>query len=106
MAKLVWSTEPAKPTVPIPPEQQTIRMRIEKAGRGGKTVTVADGLLGAKVDAATLLSALKKACGGGGALRASRTPEGTACFALELQGDHIAKVADLLRSRGFRVKGA
>ena len=106
MAKLVWSTQPARPTAPVPPDKQTIRMRIEKAGRGGKTVTVADGLLGSKDDAATLLSTLKKACGGGGAVRESTTPDGTPCFALEVQGDHLAKVAELLRGRGFRVKGA
>ena len=106
MAKLVWSTQPAKSAAPVPPDKQTIRMRIEKAGRGGKTVTVADGLLAPKADAATLLSALKKSCGGGGALRESKTPEGAACFALEVQGEHLAKVAELLRGRGFRVKGA
>lgn len=87
------------------PTAQTIRLRIEKAGRGGKTVTVADGLLGAKADAAALLSTLKKAFGGGGALRDSKTPDGTPCFALELQGDHLARLADLLRDRGYRVKG-
>lgn len=110
MAKLVWSSQPVKPAgssspAPVPPDRQTIRMRIEKAGRGGKTVTVADGLLGTKEDAATLLSSLKKACGGGGAARESKAPDGTACFALEIQGDHLAKVAELLRARGFRVKG-
>lgn len=105
MAKLVWSTQPARPAAPIPPDQQTVRMRIEKAGRGGKTVTVADGLLGSKDDAAALLSLLKKACGGGGAMRDSKTPDGTACYALEVQGDHLVKVADLLRERGYRVKG-
>ena len=106
MPKLVWSTQPARPAAPVPPDRQTIRLRIEKAGRGGKTVTVADGLLGPKDDASAVLSALKKACGGGGALRDSRTPEGVPCFALEVQGDHLAKVAELLRGRGFRVKGA
>lgn len=106
MAKLVGSTQPARAAAPIPPERQTIRLRIEKAGRGGKTVTVADGLLGTKDEAAEALSTLKKACGGGGALRESRTPDGTACFALEVQGDHLARVAGLLRARGFRVKGA
>jgi translation initiation factor 1 len=106
LAKLVWSTEAAKPGPPVRPDQQTFRMRIEKAGRGGKTVTVADGLLATKDEAATLLSALKKACGGGGAVRESKTPDGTACFALEVQGDHLAKIAELLRGRGFRVKGA
>ena len=105
MARLVWSTESAKPSAPVPPDKQTIRLRIEKAGRGGKTVTVADGLLGSKDDASALLSALKKACGGGGALRDSKTADGTPCFALEVQGDHLAKVAELLRDRGYRVKG-
>ena len=105
MAKLVWSTQPARPAAAVPPDKQTIRMRIEKAGRGGKTVTVADGFLGSRDDAAALLSTLKKACGGGGALRDSKTPDGTSAFALEIQGDHLAKVAEFLRERGYRVKG-
>ena len=60
MAKLVWSSEPPKRAAAAaapasaPPDKQAIRLRIEKAGRGGKTVTVADGFLGARDDAAAM----------------------------------------------------
>jgi translation initiation factor 1 len=41
------------------------------------------------------LADLKRACGAGGTLRDT---------AIELQGDHRDRVADRLRSQGFKVK--
>lgn len=79
------------------PERITAKLRIEKGGRGGKTVTVIDGLPRNREFLAGLAADLKRACGAGGT-----AGDG----AVEVQGDHRATVAALLRARGFTVKGA
>jgi translation initiation factor 1 len=84
---------PPLPEPLVPPAQQTVRIAVEKRKRG-KVVTVLRGLAD---DAARpeLLKSLKNACGAGGTL----SPEG-----LEIQGDHAARIAELLKSAGYRLK--
>ena len=77
------------------PSEQTIRMRIEKQKRGGKTVTVCDGF---ELDARDLAAAgksLKALCACGGT---------SAGGIVELQGDHREKAATWLRAAGYKVK--
>ncbi len=90
-----------EPRASLPPEKQSVHVRMERAGRGGKTVTVAGPFLLVRAAAAALLSELKRACGGGGALKIGITPAGDAAFFLELQGDHRTRLPALLRARGF-----
>lgn len=78
------------------PARLVLKMRIEKTGRGGKTVTVIDGLPRNAVFAAALAQELKRSCGTGGALR-----EG----AVELQGDLRDRARELLSLKGYIVKG-
>ena len=71
-------------------------VRMEKASRGGKTVTV---VLGFPKDAAflkELTQEIKRACGTGG----TATDDG-----VELQGDLRERVRELLLAKGFGVKG-
>lgn len=84
---------PPPPAPIVPPEQQLVRIAVEKRKRG-KVVTVLRGLIN---DAALpeLLKSLKNACGAGGTL----LPNG-----LEIQGDHAKPVAELLRAARYRVK--
>jgi translation initiation factor 1 len=93
---------PGEPAASIARERQRVRVRLERAGRSGKTVTVAGPFALVRTEAALLLAELKRACGGGGALRPVTTPQGTPAFALELQGDHVGRLPELLRERGFR----
>lgn len=74
-----------------------VRLRRETQQRGGKVVTVVDGvpLGGAELEA--LAKSLKQRCGSGGTVR-----DGV----IELQGDQRDKVEPLLRERGFTVKRA
>jgi translation initiation factor 1 len=69
---------------------------MEKAGRGGKTVTVVYGLPNNAAFLRDLTQQLKRACGTGG----TPTSEG-----VELQGDLRDRVRELLRAKGFQVKG-
>ena len=78
------------------PGRPVAKLRMEKKGRGGKTVTVVFGLPNNAAFLADLSQALKRACGVGGAV----TGDG-----MTLQGDVRDRVRDLLLARGFVVKG-
>lgn len=74
-----------------------VRVRREKKGRRGKTVTTIAGLP-LPADALRELAAeLKRRCGSGGSLK-----DGV----IEIQGDHADALIPDLESRGFTVKRA
>ncbi len=78
------------------PKRIVAKLRMEKKGRGGKTVTVVDGLPNNAGFLKDLCSELKRACGTGGAVDAGM---------IELQGDLRDRVRDFLATKGFVVKG-
>jgi translation initiation factor 1 len=78
------------------PDRPVAKLRMEKAGRGGKTVTVVFGLPNNAAFLKDLAQELKRACGTGG----TATGDG-----VELQGDIRDRVRELLRAKGFQVKG-
>ena len=69
---------------------------MEKAGRGGKMVTIVDGLPDNDAFLKELSQDLKRACGTGGAVL-----EG----AVQLQGDVRDRIRPVLAARGYTVKG-
>jgi translation initiation factor 1 len=79
------------------PGRIVAKLRLEKSGRGGKEVTVIDGLPRNAEFLDELARTLKKSCGTGGSVRDGR---------IELQGDRRERAAALLRGRGILVKGA
>jgi translation initiation factor 1 len=87
----------SKPAANAPiPARIVARLRVEKKGRNGKTVTVVDGLPQNAAFVKTLGQELKRACGTGGAASA-----GT----IELQGDLRDRVREVLARKGIVVKG-
>jgi translation initiation factor 1 len=78
------------------PGRIVAKLRMEKKGRGGKTVTVVDGLPRNAAFLRELSQELKRACGTGGAVL-----EG----AIELQGELRERVRDVLIKKGYVVKG-
>ena len=78
------------------PDRIVAKLRMEKAGRGGKTVTVIYDLPRNAAFLKELCSELKKSCGTGGAVA-----EDT----IELQGDLRDRVREVLTKKGFRIKG-
>lgn len=78
------------------PDKPVVKLRIEKSGRNGKTVTVIDGLPRNRELLANLASELKKACGSGGT--AGETT-------VEIQGDHRETIRARLAGKGWTVKG-
>jgi translation initiation factor 1 len=76
----------------VPPEphrrqEEAVVLRIEKAGRGGKTVTIVSRLIMHPEGKEALLRELKSACGAGGSLKNGE---------LEIQGEQRAKIKALL----------
>ena len=97
--KCGWPTEACRCSARFDeelPARIVAKLRIEKGGRGGKTVTVVDGLPRNATFLAELARELKRACGSGGAVRES---------AVEIQGDHRETLRALLLGRGWTVKG-
>ena len=78
------------------PAKVVVTLRMEKTGRGGKTVTVVAGLPRNAAFLKTLCAELKRACGSGGAVG-----DGT----VEIQGEMRDRVRANLTARGWRVKG-
>jgi translation initiation factor 1 len=75
---------------------ETIYIRIEKKGRGGKTVTVLDGFTHRLSELEDLASHMKNFCGTGGTVR-----DGI----IEIQGDCRQSLAAFLKKQGFAIKG-
>jgi len=82
--------------VPVPKGKIVAKLRMEKTGRGGKTVTVVYDLPRNAAYLKDLCQELKRACGTGGAVA-----EDT----IELQGDLRDRVREFLRKKDFVVKG-
>jgi translation initiation factor 1 len=78
------------------PARIVAKLRLEKKGRGGKTVTVIYDLPDNATFLKELAQELKRACGTGGAVA-----EAT----VELQGDLRDRVREVLAAKGFVVKG-
>ena len=79
------------------PADGVVRVRRERAGRGGKTVTTITGVQANDADLQALAKTLKTRCGAGGAVKER---------VIELQGDKVDVVMPLLEQLGYRVKRA
>jgi translation initiation factor 1 len=78
------------------PSRVVAKLRMERTGRGGKTVTVVFGLPKNSAFLKDLTQELKRRCGSGG----TTTDDG-----VELQGDLRDRVRVALQKKGFVVKG-
>lgn len=76
------------------PRPAGIRIGLDRRATG-RVVTVVTGLPGRAEEVAALARALRIACGTGGTVKDG---------ALELQGDHRARIEDALRARGLKWK--
>ena len=78
------------------PDRPVAKLRMEKKGRGGKTVTVVYDLPKNGAFLKELAGELKRACGAGGAVVDDT---------VEIQGDLRDRVRPALEKKGFLVKG-
>ncbi len=76
----------------LPKNQQRLRVRIERNGRGGKTVTIVGGFVGAEADIKELGKWLKGRCGVGGSVKDGE---------ILVQGEFKERIINLLKSEGY-----
>jgi translation initiation factor 1 len=104
-SKLVYSTDRGIPRkekpdeqdvqAGVPPSHQRVTVRLDRKGRGGKSVTVVEGLLMPLKEKEALLKQLKTRFGTGGTVTDA---------VLEIQGDHRDAVIEALKKIGYSPK--
>ena len=76
----------------LAPDKQNLRVKLERAQRGGKSVTLVSGFVGTDDDLQTLGKLVKTKCGVGGTAKDGE---------VLIQGDLRDKVLDVLLKAGY-----
>jgi translation initiation factor 1 len=92
-----YTTSKSESPATLPPQQQNLRISLDKSMRAGKQVTLVTGFVGSPDDLAALGKNLKTKCGVGGSVKGTE---------ILIQGDHRDKIVQLLIKEGYKAKRA
>lgn len=81
----------------LAPEEQDLRIWLDKKHRGGKMASVLKGFVGSEEDLKELAKVLKTKCGVGGSAKDGE---------IIIQGDHRDKILTILNDLGYKAKKA
>lgn len=79
------------------PQNQQLRVWLDRKQRGGKVVSLIQGFVGTTEDLKNLASELKSLCGVGGSAKDGE---------IMIQGDHRDKIVAYLQNKGYGAKKA
>lgn len=92
-----YESEGSEGQITLPPQQQNLKVQLDRKKRAGKSATLVTGFVGVEDDLKAMGKMLKTKCGVGGTVKDGE---------ILIQGDFCNKIIELLKTEGYKVKRA